>query len=144
MAAQTNTNTMWMIILDRLVHFQCKYYYLHRKAAEQMVSLHLHKWKSLKIVRSYSWTHSHKEFTQVMRNNLARLSCTSSTRLLRAPFRNLTCASLRALPAGSENCTELIRKMSDIPALDIAKGEFWESLSMQASNEGVCNKHCLL
>lgn len=79
LAAQTNTNSTWMIILDRFVHFQWKYYHLHRKAAEQTVPLHLLKLKWLQIVRSYSWIHSHKEFARVMRNNLAGLSCTSST-----------------------------------------------------------------
>lgn len=79
LTAQTNANSIWMIILDRFVVFQWKNYYLRSKTVEQTVPLHLLKWKLLKVVRSCSWIHSHKELAQVMTNNLAWLSRNSTT-----------------------------------------------------------------
>lgn len=79
LTAQTNGNSIWMIILDRFVGFQWKNYYIHSKTVEQTVPLYLLKWKLLTIVRPCSCIHSHKELAQATRSNAARLSCNSTT-----------------------------------------------------------------
>lgn len=135
MTAQTNDNSIWVIIVDRYVVFQWKNCYLPSKTGQQVVPLYLLKWKLFKIVRSCSWIHSHKELAQATRCNLASLSCSSTTRTYSGCLIKiiLTCPYRHFLQALKQHLTDK-QKCHIFQLLAIAKEKFVKPFFMWVSN----------